>query len=54
MALIAVCFSTGWAVASGLLGGALTLGAGLSSGGLFAIWAVLAILAALTTQTVRC
>ena len=44
---------TGWALAGGLLAGALTLAAGLSSGGLFAIWAALAIAAALLVRKVQ-
>lgn len=43
----------GWAIAGGLLGAAATLGAGLSSGGLFAIWAGFGILSALVLRRVR-
>jgi hypothetical protein len=47
------CVCTGWALAGGVLAGVLTLAAGLSSGGLFAIWAALAIAAALLVRKVQ-
>ena len=40
-------------MAGGLLAGAMTLGAGLSSGGLFAIWGALALAAALLIRKVH-
>lgn len=42
-----------WAAGCGALAGAITLGAGLASGGLFAIWGATALVAAIVTSQVH-